>query len=125
MIQDASPVRSGLPDGYLAHFKVDYLTAGTTYTLDTRRLPSGFSVTRASQGLLNVTFPTCFAVRWIGGGVDPKVTTDAAQCNVGPININPNAGTMQVIIQPAIATPVANDPANLSEVHFTFAMEAL
>lgn len=127
MIQDASIVRDGLPDSYLAHFKID-VTAGPVYTLDTRRLPSGFTITRTGAGLIDVVFPTCFAVRCQGApAVDSKVNTIGAtsQFDGDVVNINPAAGTMQIRIRNTSATPAFADPPTGSEIHFSFAMEAL
>lgn len=126
MIQDASPLRCGIPDGYDAYYKLD-VAAGPVYNLDMRRLPSGFLATRNAAGLIDVTFPTCFAVRWQGGGVDTKtnVVGVANQLDLYPVNINPAAGTMQIRITDHNNPPAAADPAVGSEIHFSFTMEAL
>lgn len=126
MIQDAYPMRGGLPDGYVAHYKLD-VTAGPAYTLDMRRLPSGFTATRNAAGLIDVTFPSCFAVRWYGGGVDNKTNVVGVtnQVDVYPVNINPSAGTMQVRITDHNNPPAAVDAAVGGEIHFSFALEAL
>lgn len=127
MIQDASPTRDGVPDSYLAYYKID-VTAGPTYTLDLRRLPSGFTITRQGAGLIDVTFPPCFAVRLLGApSVDSKVNTIGTtnQFDGDFVNVNPAAGTMQVRIRNSANPPAFADPPTLSEIHFAFAMEAL
>jgi len=126
MIQDAHPLRSGLPDGYIAWYKLT-VSAGPVYTLDTARLPSGFTATRNAAGLIDVTFPTGFNARWNGGGVDTKtnVVGVANQLDVYPVNINAAAGTMQVRITDHNNPPAAADPAVGSDIHFSIALETL
>jgi hypothetical protein len=126
MIQDASVMRDGIPDSYHAYYKLD-VSAGPAYTLDLRRLPSGFSITRQGAGLIDVVFPTCFAVRFVGGNVDSKVNTigTANQFDVDPVNINPSAGTMQIRIRNTANPPAFADPPSGSEIHFAFVMESL
>jgi hypothetical protein len=124
MIQDAHPVRSGVPDGYDVLIKVTK-TAGPVYTLDTTRLPSGFSVSAGAAGRMNVVFPTCFAVRWLGGAVDAKVFTVTSQRKVNPVNINPSAGTLVAQFLDNTATPIEVDPVDASDVYLAFRIESL
>lgn len=122
MIQDAAPVRSGLPDGYDAHFKID-IAAGPVGNIDLRRLPSGFTATRTGVGLYNVTFPSCFAVRQASVTVDAQSVVAANQLDGYPANINANAGTATlVILTPAGALA---DPPVGGSIYATFALEAL
>lgn len=99
MIQDASPVRDGIPDGYIAHYKID-IGAAQAGTLDTRRLPPGFTaVYSGSNGIYNIGFPAAsfLAVRSPGANVDVQSTTNTNQINAMVVNINLTAGTAQVV----------------------------
>lgn len=108
MIQDAFPVRSGIPDHYLAKLKID-VAAGPVYVLDQTRLPPNqFTVTRTGVGAGNVTFPPGMKVKGTGGTVDSKLVT-AAQFDAWLTNINEAAGTCNIVIV-SVAGALA-DPA--------------
>lgn len=55
MIADAHPVRSGVPDCYVARLRVNVVVLNSNWTLDTDRLPSGFSADGALTGAAGQT----------------------------------------------------------------------
>lgn len=116
MIQDAHPLRSGIPDGYQAKYKIDIVVAATTWTINTERMPSGFSGVsaasfnaRSNTGLALLNFPAGQRVRGVKCHLESKVVTGAGNFHTFPANINETAGTMNVIIT-TVATATLADP---------------
>lgn len=115
MIQDAHPMRSGVPDCYRALYKIDIVVAATTWTINQERLPSGFggvsggSNARSNTGLAALTFPAGMRVRGVNCALESDVVTGAGNFHTFPANINEAAGTMNVIIT-TVATATLADP---------------
>lgn len=116
MIQDAHPVRSGVPDCYQAKYKIDVVAAASNWTVNTERLPPGFSgqtptnpQVRTGTGVGTITFPAGYRVRSSDIHVEAKVVTGANNFHAFLNNINEAAGTANVVIT-AIATSTLTDP---------------
>lgn len=114
MIQDAHPMRSGVPDCYVAKYKIDVVVAATTWTLNGERLPSGFNAggnVFISTGRADIVFPPGLKVRGARAMVDNKAVTAVAQLDATWANINETAGTASLIITdkatPTLANPTA------------------
>lgn len=115
MIQDAHPLRTGVPDGYEALYKIDVVVAASTWTVNADRLPSGFgagSNVFSATGIANIVFPAGMKVRDARASVSPPTTTVGDQRSADVVNINESAGTAQIAITdravPALANPVIN-----------------
>ncbi|MET0414114.1 MAG: hypothetical protein ABW217_22585, partial [Polyangiaceae bacterium] len=84
MIQDAHPVRSGVPDCYQAKYKIDIVAAASNWAVNQERLPPGFAGATPNTpnafvgtGLGRITFPQGFRVRSSDIHVEAKVVTGA------------------------------------------------
>lgn len=87
MIQDAHPVRSGIPDGYKALYKITSVVAASNWAIDQDRLPSGFGGVRdpntglptanafVSTGRGRISYPQGMRVRGIQICADRKLTS--------------------------------------------------
>lgn len=118
MIQDASPIRCGVPDAYSALYKIDVLVAATTWNVNLERLPSGFTganvagaptQVRTGTGIGVITFPAGMRVRGYNANYSPPSNADASQRTVHLAAINETLGTAAVILENAgtTADPVA------------------
>jgi hypothetical protein len=118
MIQDAHPMRSGVPDCYVAKYKIDVVVAAATWTVNMDRFPSGFGAPGAGQnafsatGIGLITFPPGMKVRNAHASVSAPTTTVADQRCADVVAINEAAGTASIAISdravPALANPVIN-----------------
>ncbi len=119
MIQDAHPVRSGIPDHYKAIYKIDVVVAATTWTINGDRLPSGFNAggnAFSSTGIAALVFPAGYRVRGAKASVHAPTTAVASQRSANVAAINETNGTANVVItdmglltaSPALANPVIN-----------------
>ena len=115
MIQDAHPMRSGVPDSYDALYKIDVVVAASTWTVNSDRLPSGFGAGTnvfSATGIANIVFPAGMKVRCANAGVSAPTTTVGDQRSAEVVNINEAAGTAQIAITdratPSLANPVIN-----------------
>lgn len=120
MIQDAHPVRSGVPDCYQAKYKIDIVAAASNWAVSVDRFPSGFGgvVNGAGQltqnafvstGLGRITFPAGMRVRSSDIHVEAKVQTGAGNFHAFLNNINEAAGTADIVVT-AIATSTLTNP---------------
>lgn len=117
MIQDAHPIRSGIPDHYAAKYRIDVIVAATTWNVNMERFPSGFGGQSASNvqartgvGLGLITFPAGMRVRGAKAGYSAPSSADASQRTVHVSTINEAAGTATLTIKDdtgAVAEPVA------------------
>lgn len=121
MIQDAHPLRSGLPDGYQAKYKIDIVTAASTWTVNMERFPSGFGGATAlttnafaAPGRGTLTFPAGMRVRGFKAACDHKNVANGTQVLVFPGNINETTGTLDILTTlttaaSTLANPTAGD----------------
>lgn len=120
-------MRSGVPDCYVAKYKIDIVSAAATWTVNNERLPSGFgagSNVFVSTGRADLVFPAGMKVRGARGAVDNKAVTAAAQLDVFPANINEAAGTLSLIVTDG-ATPTLTNPSTGSVIYFELDLESL
>jgi hypothetical protein len=119
VIQDAHPMRSGVPDCYVALYKIDVVVAASTWTVNSDRFPSGFgagSNVFGSTGVANIVFPPGMKVRGAQAQVSPPTAAAASYRTANVCNINEAAGTAQIMItdggllgaSPALANPLIN-----------------
>lgn len=117
MIQDASPVRDGVPDSYLAHYRIEVLVAATTWNVNLERFPSGFTgagvapnpqQVRTGVGLGTIRFPAGMKVRMANAGYSAPDNVLANQRQAFVSDIDEAAGTALIVI--ATAAGVASDP---------------
>lgn len=117
MIQDASPVRDGVPDSYLAHYRIEVLVAATTWNVNLERLPSGFTgagispnpqQVRTGVGLGTIRFPAGFKVRMAKAGYSAPDNTLANQRQVYVTDIDEAAGTALIVV--ATVAGAASEP---------------
>lgn len=130
MIQDAHPVRSGVPDCYRALYKIDIVSAGATWTVNMERFPSGFGGAGAAQnafvslGRGDVVFPPGMRVRGATAELDNKAVTAATQFDVNWANINETLGTASLIVTDR-ATPTLQNPTNGSVIYAVLELETV
>jgi hypothetical protein len=135
MIQDAFPVRSGTPDGYLAFYEIDVVVAASTWTLNKQRMPSGFNGAGVapgadasngfvSTGRADFTFPAGNKVRGANASVDSKGVT-GAQAFAFVANINEAAGTFSVITTLTGAPATLANPAVNSTIYVELDLETI
>lgn len=118
MIQDAHPVRSGIPDCYQAKYKIDVVVAATTWTVNMERFPSGFGAPGANQNAFSATgvglilFPPGMKLRGSKASVQTPGVTAAEQRDAAVCNVSESAGTASIVITdraaPTLANPVIN-----------------
>jgi|SRR4051812_13874420 hypothetical protein len=127
MIQDAHPMRSGVPDCYVAKYKIDVVVAATTWTLNSERLPSGFNAggnVFISTGRADLVFPAGMKVRGARAMVDNKAVTAAGQLDATLVNINEAAGTCSLIVTDR-ATPTLANPTAGSVIYAELDLESV
>lgn len=121
MIQDASPVRDGVPDSYRAYYRIEVQAAAGPWNLNLERLPSGFSGNgtgpangvnvRTGVGLGAIRFPSGMKVRMAHASVSSPTGVDAAgQRQAFVTDIDDVNGTALVVVTTApgvISDPVA------------------
>jgi hypothetical protein len=119
VIQDAHPVRSGIPDHYKAIYKIDVVVAATTWTINGERLPSGFNAggnAFSAQGIGNLVFPAGYKVRGAKAIVVPPTTAVGSYRTAHVAAISETNGTANVVItdggllgaSPILQNPVVN-----------------
>lgn len=119
MIQDAHPLRSGVPDGYEALYRIEVTAGSSSWLVNVDRLPSGFSgagvagnerQVRTGVGLGTITFPPGTKVRGAVGCYSCPNNTLANQRQVFVTDIDEAAGNAKLVL----ATPAgaAGDPAD-------------
>lgn len=130
MIQDAHPMRSGVPDCYRALYKIDIVSSGVTHTVNMERFPSGFGGVAGgtnafvSTGRMDITYPPGMRVRGAQASVDSKLLT-AAQFNAEVVNVNETAGTASIIVTDSTATPALANPATGAVVYAELVLETV
>jgi hypothetical protein len=132
MIQDAHPLRSGMPDGYVALYEIDIVVAATTWTVNQERLPSGFGGATAGSsnafsatGVGALTFPAGMKVRGAKGNVDSDSIVAANQFHCFVTNINEAAGTCNFVITTTGAPTVLANPTLNSTVYVELDLETV
>jgi hypothetical protein len=115
MIQDAHPVRSGVPDHYKALYKIAVTVAASTWTVSDERMPSGFgagSNVFGSTGIANLVFPAGQKVRGANAHIAAPTAVIGSARLAQVCNINEAAGTCQVMVYdaatPSLANPIVN-----------------
>jgi hypothetical protein len=119
MIQDAHPVRSGIPDHYKAIYKIDVVVAASTWTINGERLPSGFNAggnAFSSTGVAAIVFPAGYKVRGAKAMVAAPTAAVASYRTAHVAAISEANGTANVVItdgglggaSPALANPIVN-----------------
>lgn len=109
MIQDASPVRDGVPDSYKAYYRFEVLALAGPWNLNRDRLPSGFAGAgtgpadgvngRTGVGLGAFTFPAGMKVRMAKAGYSSPAAVNAAnQRQVFVSDIDEAAGTGAFVV---------------------------
>lgn len=119
MIQDAHPLRSGIPDGYSAFYKIDVTVAASTWTVDKARFPSGFGGGTAAgdnafagTGVGVISWPAGLKVRGSKVAVDSRGAT-GTQVLGWVTNINETTGTANIVFTSTAApATLANPPVN-------------
>lgn len=117
MIQDASPIRSGIPDHYRAVYKITVVNAANDWQLDQSRLPSGFSgrtpgssqCALGSAGRGRITLPTGLIVRGVSAHAD-RFSVTGTQQNVFLGTINLVDGVIDFMLTPTTAPSTLTDP---------------
>lgn len=132
MIQDASPMRSGVPDLYVALYKIDIVSSGVTHNVNLERFPSGFGgILPGSQqafvsaGRMDVSFPIGMKVRGANVNVDAKAVTAAGQVLAWVDNINEALGTASIITTLNSAPTVLANPPTNSVVYLELDLETV
>lgn len=131
MIQDAHPLRSGIPDGYVAKYEIDIVAAGVTHTLNQERLPSGFtgvggtSNTFAGTGLNQIRFPPGMKVRGATVVVDRRNTVAANQINSWVANIDEVNGAAVVVTTINSAPTALADPPTGAVIYVSLDLETV
>src|SRR5262245_618342 len=117
MIQDAHPIRSGIPDCYVARYKIDIVVAATTWTVNTERFPSGFGGTTQSPPSTNafvatgqgrLTYPPGMRVRGVQICCDHKNVANGTQVLTFPGNVNETNGKVDFL------TTLTTEPSTLA-----------
>ena len=130
MIQDAHPLRSGMPDGYVALYEIDIVVAATTWAVNQERFPSGFGGLAGSSnafqatGVGALTFPAGMKVRGAKGNVDSDAIT-GAQFHCFVTNINEAAGTCNFVITTTGTPTVLANPTLNATVYVELDLETV
>lgn len=118
MIQDAHPLRSGSPDGYMVLYKIECLAPTGPWNIVTERMPSGFSGTsatsfnvRAATGLGLIRFPPGFRVRGAKGSFSAPDNAIANMRNVFVTDVDEVAGTAAIGLAANNGAAFADPPA--------------
>jgi hypothetical protein len=115
MIQDAHPIRSGIPDHYKANYKIAVTVAASTWTVNDERMPSGFGAGTnvfSATGIANLIFPAGQKVRGARASVAAPTAVIGSARHAQVTTINETLGTCQVMITdlavPALANPIVD-----------------
>lgn len=134
MIQDAHPVRSGVPDLYQAKYKIDIVAAAATWTVNLERFPSGFGGTTQSPPTSNaflatgqgrLTFPPTMKVRGAKGWCDHKNVANGTQVLVFPGNVNEANGTIDILTTLTTAPSTLANPTNGDVIYVDLDLETV
>lgn len=132
MIQDAHPVRSGVPDGYRALYKIDIVAAAATWTVNQERLPSGFEGATANSnnafvatGRGTIRFPAGMRVRGVQVCVDHKNNANGTQVLAFPGNVNETLGTMDILTTLTTAPSTLANPTNGDVIYAELMLETV
>lgn len=125
MMQDAYPLRSGVPDGFDLLLKITVAVAASSWLLDTERLspgvvsgaaavtPGGLNVF-AATGIASIAIPSGYRVRHASASVSAPTSTVADQRDASFTfsTALETAGQLGLIITdratPSLANPVVN-----------------